>query len=144
MMKVVVEKGQQKVRRKASAALLAYDLQSGLPIGQVIDMSAKGMKLMSEDPVRLYYVYYCRIRLPEKIKGQQEVFFDAECRWCKKNEATSWYDSGYILRYPSPEDADIVRELTRSWMVDQVDRLNVRYTKAKKTKRRFLQRILNR
>ncbi|UCD18214.1 MAG: hypothetical protein JSV44_04695, partial [Candidatus Zixiibacteriota bacterium] len=98
------------------------------------------MKLMSEEPVTVRQVYYCRIPLRKKINGRDEVFFDAECRWCRKSEETGWYNSGYVLRFSSPQNADIIMELTRNWMADQADRLNARYTTSRKKKQYFLQR----
>jgi len=140
-MKVTEQNGQKKIRRKVSEALLVYDLHSGLPIGQIIDMSEKGMKLVSEIPVAANRVYYCKIPLENKISDCDKVCFDAECRWCKKDEVTGWYNSGYILRYPTPGDAEIVKELTRRWMVDQANKLNAPRKNIEEKKGGFLQRI---
>jgi len=135
------KKRQQKIRRKACFALLVYDLHSGLPMGQILDMSARGMKMMTEDPVAVNRVYYCRVPLDKKIKGREEVFFDAECRWCMLSEETCWFNSGYILRFPSPTDAEIVHELIRTWMMDETSKLNAKYSKPQKNKRGFFRRI---
>ena len=127
-MKVVGQKEQQKIRRKASESLLVYDLSSGSPIGEILDMSAKGMKLLGERPAMVRQVFYCRIPLNNGIDGNDEVFVDAECRWCKKSEKGDLYNSGYILRFPSPKDASIIQKLILSWMADQANRLNARYS----------------
>jgi hypothetical protein len=139
-MKVAEQDQQRKIRRKASFALLVYDLHTELPIGQILDLSAKGMKLMTEEPVTVQRVYYCRIPLEKKIKGCDEVFFDAECRWCIQSDETSWYNSGYLLRFPSPKNAEIIRELTRIWIADQTGKSNIRYKRGKK-KKGFLRRV---
>jgi hypothetical protein len=123
-MKVTEQDGQKKIRRKVSEALLVYDLHSGLPMGQILDMSSKGMKMITEKPVAVNRVYYCKIPLEKKINNNDKVCFDAECRWCKKDETTGWYNSGYILRYPTPGDAEIIKELTHRWMVNQANKLN--------------------
>nr|MBN2276618.1 PilZ domain-containing protein [candidate division Zixibacteria bacterium] len=121
---VADEEKQQTIRRSASQALLVYDLQTELPLGQILDMSARGMKIMTEIPITVYRMYYCRMPLEKKINGKREVFFDAECRWCRKNEETSWFNAGFKLRYPTNADAEIVRELVRSWMIDRVEKFN--------------------
>jgi hypothetical protein len=140
-MRVAEEKKQRKIRRKASSALLVYDLHSNLPMGQILDMSAKGMKLMTEEPVAIYQIYYCRIPLDKKIKKRKEIFFDAECRWCKFSEETGWYNSGYLLRFPSPKEAEIVQELTRAWMVDEYGKLKTKASKPEKDKPGLLRKI---
>jgi hypothetical protein len=140
-MKVAEKSKQRKIRRKATEAILVYDLTTKLPMGQIIDLSAKGLKLMSELSVKVSKVYYCRIPLKNKINGFDEVLFDAECRWCRQNKDTGWYDSGYILRYPRPEYADVVKEMTRIWMMDGNDKLSASRRKSKEKKRGFFQNL---
>ena len=142
-MKVADNRRQQKIRRKACFALLVYDLHSNMPMGQILDLSARGMKLMTEEPVAINRVYYCRVPLEKKIKGKKEVFFDAECRWCRLSEETCWFNSGYILRFPSPTDAEIVQELIRTWMIVETSKLNAKYSKPQKSKRGFFSRIFS-
>jgi len=142
-MKAVSPDRQPKIRRQATFPLLVYDLHTGMPMGQILDMSAKGMKLMSEEPVAVNRVYYCRMPLDYEINGCSEIFFDAECRWCKRSDETTWYNSGYTLRYPSPGSAEIVQKLTQAWMVGQAERLNARYIRPKTKKRNLLQRVFH-
>jgi hypothetical protein len=123
-MKEAAQVKQRQIRRKAGEALLVYNLQTKMPMGQIVDLSAKGMKLMSEEPVAASKIYYCRIPLKRKINDFDEVIFDAECRWCKQNNKTLWYDSGYLLRFPRPEYADIIKKITRDWMIKDSDKTN--------------------
>ncbi len=133
-MKVLDQDMQPKVRRKAAETLTAFDLNTRQPMGIVVDMSARGMKLKSEVPTTVSEVYYCRVPLKKKIEGREEVFFDAECRWCKKYDETGRYYSGYVLRFPTKKDADIVRELIHEWMARYNEDLNARYETEKTEK----------
>lgn len=128
-MRVVGRKEQQKIRRQASEPIIVFDQKSGEPIGEVLDMSAKGLKLAGKVPIASRRVYYCRMPLRKNIDGCEEVFFDAECRWCKKSNEAGKYNSGFLLRYSSAKDAAIVQKLIFSWMVDQTERLSVRQRK---------------
>ena len=128
IMKVIGQEKQQKIRRKASAALLVCDSRTGAPIGRILDMSARGMKLVSSEPAMVRRIYYCRIPLKRKIDGCSEIFLDAECRWCRKSEETGQYNSGYIIRFPSPKEAGIIGKLIHSWMADQANFMNARHT----------------
>lgn len=123
-MKVNEHHRQRKIRRKASDALLVYDIISNQPIGQILDLSAQGMKLMTEEPVDVLKIYYCKLQLPHKINGKSIAIFDAECRWCKLNEETTWYNSGYKLRFTNDVDAELVQRLIHKWMVDRVKKFN--------------------
>lgn len=72
------------IRRRATDELTVYDLNTEQPIGQIENMTVKGMKMVVDKPVKPASIIYCRMDLPGKILGHKEVFFDAECRWCKK------------------------------------------------------------
>ena len=112
------------VRREATDPLIVYDMETDLPAGQVINMSFRGLRLMTEFEVEVYKVHYFRMPLPQAINGIDEIFFDAECRWCKQNEETTWYDSGYNIRKASADDAEVIKLLTRKWMMDKSNKLN--------------------
>ncbi len=143
-MQVANQERQQKIRRKASTPLLVYDLHTELPMGQILDMSAKGMKLMTEDPIDVKQVYYLKIPLDKKIKKRKEVFFDAECRWCKLSDETGWYNSGYVLRFPSPKDAEVIRELMHVWMADETGKFKSKTSNSAGKKRGYFRKIFSR
>jgi len=140
-METTTKTPQHKIRRKAAEPLLVYELSTDLPMGQILDLSGKGMKIMTEEPVHVNQVYYCRIPLNKKIKGAGEIVFDAECRWCKKSEETGWYNSGYLLRFPSPKEAERLEELTRLWMKEEMTKIDSRYKKGKKKKNILLRKV---
>lgn len=129
------------IRRKATEALLVYDTNTKLPFGQIADLSARGLKLTTEEPVVVNQVYYFRIPFDKKIGNSKELFFDAECRWCMQNEETGWYDSGYFLRFPSPKEAAAVKELTRIWMINQAERQNARHKRTTKKNKSLFRKI---
>jgi hypothetical protein len=126
-MKVLGPEEQQKIRRHATETLLVYDLATDSPIGRIIDMSARGMKLISEKQVIVNRMYYCRIPLTSSIDGCKEIMLDAECRWCNISPDTGWFESGYQLRFPVPKYADITQKIIYSWMAAQVNKLNSRH-----------------
>lgn len=131
-MRQASEMVQRAVRRKAEEALTIFDMHTGEPIGKVLDMSAQGMKLESDGPVDVNHIYYCRLPLANKIQGRKEIFFDAECRWCRKIDDTERYTSGYKLRFPSQKDAETIKNILRKWMAEQNERLNTPDGKTKK------------
>ncbi|MBN1979940.1 MAG: PilZ domain-containing protein [Chitinivibrionales bacterium] len=75
--------------------LKVYDKKSKKDIGSIIDISAKGMKIISENTFSVNEAYELRIKLPQGyIYGD---YFDirAETRWCKKNEQENYYEAGF-------------------------------------------------
>jgi hypothetical protein len=131
------------IRRQARDPLVAVDLQTNEPLGQVINMSYRGMKLMTEHPVKISKVFYCRILLPDNISDVSDINVDAECRWCKKNEQTGWYDSGYLLRKVTEKDTDVIKLITRRWMIEHSESLNEKGPQNRRKKRHLFSRIVN-
>jgi hypothetical protein len=127
IMKIASREEQQKIRRRASEDLTVIDQKTDQPLGQVLDMSIKGLKLTSENPIAVRRIYYCRMPLKRKIDGFGEIFFDAECRWCVESDDIGWYNSGFLLRFSSPRDAELVQKLIRSWMATQAHEMNMRH-----------------
>ncbi|MCK5126537.1 MAG: PilZ domain-containing protein [candidate division Zixibacteria bacterium] len=144
MQEIVEDTTQIKIRRQAIDALLVYDTNTKEPLGQVLDMSSAGMKLLNEFPANVYHLYFCRISLEKPYKGKKELYFDAECRWCNQDERTGWYYSGYRLRFASVDDADIAQKMMHSWMKYKIDKQNSKYGRVKKERRGLLRRIFSR
>ena len=132
---------ERKVRRKAAEKLTAFDTYAKRPLGIIIDMSARGMKLQSEMPAVIAKTYYCRIPLRNKIDDRDEVLFDAECRWCSRHGDSEQFYSGFKLRFPNPQDAKIVKILAHEWMKSHSQGLNARYYEPQSKKPGFFKRL---
>jgi len=136
-----VLKHQKLIRRKAADEITVYDINSDRPIGQVENMTVGGVKLVVDEPVRVSTILYCKMKLPRKILGVKEVFFDAECRWCKKNEKTGRYDSGYRVRHVDAKDKAVVGELVRLWMIEECEAMNAQTDRKKNHKGGIFSRL---
>ncbi len=112
------------IRRDATDALLIYDNESNLPIGQIINLSERGFKIMTEQPSDISKVYSCRMPIPENFASKNEIKFLAECRWCNQNMETTWYDSGFYIRKIETGDLKIIQSIGRKWMIDLSNKLN--------------------
>lgn len=140
-MKIAETKQRNRIRRQAAQALLVYDLNTKLPMGQILDMSSVGMKLMTEEPMVVSRMYYCKIPLDKKIHGKSEVFLDAECRWCKHNPQTGWFNSGYLLRFPSKKDAEVINSVLHDWMEEHMSKHLSKYGITRRKKKGLLEKL---
>ncbi len=134
------EKG-LKIRRQAAETLRVFEIKQKDPMGRILDLSAKGMKLNGHNPISVNQIYYCRIPLRKKLEGKSEVFIDAECRWCRENPNGGGYNSGFKLRFPTSEDARAFNKIIHTWMVKQSEKLNSHYRKDMPERRSFIRRI---
>lgn len=140
-MKLTANITDRKVRRQAAEKLAAYDTCTKKSLGIVIDMSDRGMKLQSDIPTVVAKTYYCRLPLRNPIDGREELFFDAECRWCSRYEDTDKFYAGFRLRFPSAQDAAIVKNMAHEWMKSFNQGLNARYYEPQEKKPGLLKRL---
>ena len=129
------------IRRNPSDPLLIYDTETNLPIGQIINLSDRGFKLMAEQPTEVSKVYNCRMTIPDDFASKKEITFFAECRWCNQNEETTWYDSGFYLRKIEPSDLKIIQSIKRKWMIDVSNRINAADTDKEEKKKGLLSKF---
>lgn len=87
------------------------DQDNGSHIGGLANLTPVGAMLTSMEPFEKGRILHCRVELPLKIFQRDYLFFEAECRWCKKNPGKGWYESGYKLTNISEQDAVIIMYL---------------------------------
>lgn len=142
-MKIIDQNTQPKVRRKAAEKITAINLNTREELGIVVDLSARGMKLKSENPATVGQIYYCRLPLRRKLDGRREIFFDAECKWCNRYEDTGRFYSGYFLRFPSGQDAELVQSLVHQWMKANNEEFHSRLHGSANEKRGLFNRLFS-
>ena len=77
--------------------LTVYNSVSGQPIGELVNMSEEGAMFVTPEPIRETTSIPCRVKLPLRIMEQDEIVFEAEYRWCRKNIKKNRWESGYRL-----------------------------------------------
>lgn len=87
------------------------DQDNGKHIGGLANLTPVGAMLTSIEPIKEGRILRCRVELPLKVFQRDYLFFEAECRWCKKNPGKGWYESGYKLIQISEQDAVIIMHL---------------------------------
>ena len=80
-------------------------------LGNLVDISTRGIMLVSERPIEVGRVFNLRMYLPETVEGSREVEFSAESRWCQNDANPDFYDTGFELVDPAPHFLDAVDKL---------------------------------
>ena len=88
-------------------------------VGGLADLSIGGTRLTTLEPVDKGSVLSCRVALPKRIFQRDYLIFEAECVWCKKNDAKGWYESGYRLINVSEHDTVIIMHLMIHYFEEQ-------------------------
>lgn len=98
-------------RRHLIYYLRVFDQQSGHLIGNLVDISTKGIMVVSDKPITVGQRVRLRMVLPDTVDGSKEVEFDAESRWCRNDANRDFFDTGFELLDPSMDFLDAVDRL---------------------------------
>lgn len=67
--------------------------------------------LTSGSPLETYMVFQLKMVLPEEIRGNDEILFDARSLWCQRGINPDFYDIGFEFLCISQENAAIIEKL---------------------------------
>ena len=98
-------------RRHLIYYLRVFNQQNGELIGNLVDISTKGIMVVSDKSIPINARYHLRMVLPDTVEGSKEVDFDAESRWCRNEANPDFYDTGFELLDPSMDFLDAVDRL---------------------------------
>jgi hypothetical protein len=82
-------------RRHLIYYLRVFDRASGRQLGHLVDLTADGMMLMSERPIRVGRTLALKMALPGGTGGEQIVEFDATSLWTSEDINPDFYDTGF-------------------------------------------------
>ncbi len=83
-------------------------------VGHLIDISPKGLMLLSDEPVAVNEEYRLRMRLPQEVTDNNEVIFRAVSRWCRPDDNPDFYITGFQI-----QDLDDEAEKTISSLIEE-------------------------
>ncbi|MEW5794798.1 MAG: PilZ domain-containing protein [Candidatus Zixiibacteriota bacterium] len=84
-------------RHSSRKYLKVHDHSTRELLGRLVNLSSDGAMLITPGPVKVSGTRRCAVQLVDQIMGRDEIIFDAECRWCRKNVKEDRWESGYRL-----------------------------------------------
>lgn len=91
--------------------LKVYDQYTGDLLGQMADITTKGLNLISQEPVDSGRFYTLRMDLPSDVSGKSEIQFKAKSMWCKPDINPNFYSIGLQFVHISEDDTSIIESL---------------------------------
>lgn len=87
--------------------LRVFDGISNRVIGHIVDISPRGLMLITDEPIAVQEEFRMRMRFPGKgsdqESGKDELLFDAVCKWCREDENPEFYIAGFQIEdLPEP------------------------------------------
>ncbi len=103
----VVEKLRREMRRVERRHLVFYlrvfDGMSTKVLGHIVNISANGAMLISDNPIPVDTSFRLRMRLPARGANKDEIIFNATSRWCRQDVNPDFFISG-IQMYDVDEE----------------------------------------
>lgn len=78
--------------------LRVFDGISSRVVGHIVDISSGGIMLITDEPISVQEEYRLRLRFPGTELDQEELIFDAVCRWCRQDENPDFYIAGFHIQ----------------------------------------------
>ncbi|MCU7943146.1 MAG: PilZ domain-containing protein [Candidatus Thiodiazotropha sp. (ex Cardiolucina cf. quadrata)] len=102
-------------RKVANEVLIIADQITGSHIGRVVNISAEGLMLLSDEAMVTGSVYQLDLLLPIPKHDQEKVSFAAEAVWCTEASQPDSFWSGFHIIDMNPDDVLIIDELILDW-----------------------------
>lgn len=108
-------------RKYTNDYYILHDVDDNSLVGRMLNLSATGLMMITDEPVKPGKVRKAYMRLPDFIEGTRELMFEIECRWCQYNKRHNWYESGFEFIGLNSISENIIKILLRDWMNTQAN-----------------------
>jgi hypothetical protein len=105
----------QTPRTVVDQVLEVNDQVTGTSLGRVVNISAEGFMLLSEEPVITGSVYQLSLITPQSSTIKEPIKFGAEAVWCSEASQPESYWSGFRIIDIATEDILMIDEMIISW-----------------------------
>jgi hypothetical protein len=108
-------------RRLVNGYPPVFDRVANRLIGRIVNISVSGAMLVSEEPIEIPSVFACSMELPERLCGSGSLEFDIQAKWCKRNDTTGLYETGYQfvnLTHESMKSIQVILERATSTEIE--------------------------
>ena len=103
-------------RTRVNERILVEDLNSGQIMGNLVNISAGGLMLLSEIPLAPNRLFQLNLKLPAPIDGVADIEFGAECLWVQDGSDTnspSW--AGFQIIDITEQGSQLISQLMSEW-----------------------------
>ncbi len=98
-------------RRHLIYYLEVHDGKSGSLLGHLVDLTTKGVKLVSREPIATDTELTLKMMLPDEYSEEKFVSFKAKSIWSGKDVNPDFYATGFIAPDLSKDVKDIFKSL---------------------------------
>lgn len=98
-------------RRHLIYYLEVIDVESNQILGHLVDVTKRGIMLISKEPIEVGRAFFLRMKLPEGIADKPHLEFHAKSVWTGKDINPDFYDTGFEVIDLSPMANENIQNL---------------------------------
>ncbi len=98
-------------RRHLIYYLEVIDAESNQILGHLVDLTPKGLMLISKEPIEKGRAFSLRMKLPEDIVDEPHLEFHAKSLWTGKDINPDFYDTGFEVIDLPPRAKEFIQHL---------------------------------
>jgi c-di-GMP-binding flagellar brake protein YcgR len=106
-----MEDRRQKDRKKTGVFFGVYNRDNAKYVGRLVDISNKGMMIIGKSAIKVNEICKLRMDLPEPIKDESQIVFDARCKWCEESQKTNLFSVGFEFDKIEPNNSKLIEAL---------------------------------
>jgi hypothetical protein len=110
-----MQEKRQSPRKVADQVLEMYDQITGDSLGRIVNISAEGFMLLSQEPMITGTVYQLTMTDTSSANEQKSVNFSGEAVWCTEATQPDSYWSGFRIVDISSDDILYIDKLILNW-----------------------------
>ncbi|PLX47309.1 MAG: PilZ domain-containing protein [Desulfobulbaceae bacterium] len=98
-------------RRQLVYYLKLYDTETGQQIGNLVDITTKGCKIVSREPLPVGQAMNLRLDLPEGYFSRESVVLSGTTLWSRPDVNPDFHVTGFEVPHLGHEERKLVRQL---------------------------------
>ena len=105
-------KDQRKIdRRFLLYYMRVYDTATRQQIGNLVDITPRGIMVVSEHPLPEGQTTRLRMELTDEVADKPFMEFSAHSKWCEPDIIPNMYNTGFEILDITPEDSSIIHQI---------------------------------
>jgi hypothetical protein len=109
-----------KEKRKTKRRFLLYymriyDTATRQQIGNLVDITDKGVMIVGDRPIPLEHTSHLRMELSNEVSEKPFMEFLARSKWCIPDVTPNMYNTGFEILELAPEDAEIIHNINEQF-----------------------------
>ena len=106
-----MQKQRELKRRHLFFYLEVYDVVTGELLGNLVDITTRGIKLVSKTEIPIDKTFVMRMILPEGYFAEKEIHFEGKSVWSGNDINPDFFDTGFEVANLDKAERKIIRKL---------------------------------